>query len=346
MPDQSPILSLPYIMPAQAQKHVTHNESIRLLDVLVQLVVEDRDRSAPNEAPLEGSRHIVGAGATGDWIGREGQIAVWQDSAWSFVAPKEGWRCFVRADSQTAIFDGVGWVLPSENILRAAQLGVGATPDAVNRLAISSPAILANHAGAGVQLKLNKASVFDTASLLFQTGFSGRAEMGIVGDDNFQIKVSPDGSTFFTSLVCSAADGRVAAPNGIEANGPLTGSGVVGTVSQSLGVSTGSVIERGEGPTGDYVRFADGTQICTTQALAAANVAAPVGALFRSATVTWTFPQAFSAPPVVSAMAQSSSAWVVGEGAPAPSAAALRVVSAISESAGQPLSAIAVGRWY
>ena len=32
MPDLSPILSLPLMQASQAQKHVTHNEALRLLD--------------------------------------------------------------------------------------------------------------------------------------------------------------------------------------------------------------------------------------------------------------------------------------------------------------------------
>ncbi|EAQ07718.1 hypothetical protein [Yoonia vestfoldensis] len=39
MSDQSPRLSLPFILPAQAQKHVTHNEAIELLDLIVQLAL-------------------------------------------------------------------------------------------------------------------------------------------------------------------------------------------------------------------------------------------------------------------------------------------------------------------
>ncbi|MEB3840457.1 phage tail protein [Pseudomonas guariconensis] len=37
---------------------------------------------------------------------------------------------------------------------------------------------------------------------------------------------------------------------------------IVGTVSQSGGVPTGAIIERGSNSNGEYVRFADGTQIC------------------------------------------------------------------------------------
>lgn len=38
---------------------------------------------------------------------------------------------------------------------------------------------------------------------------------------------------------------------------------VLGTVSETSGVPTGAAIERGSNANGEYVRFADGTQICT-----------------------------------------------------------------------------------
>ncbi|MCG7624395.1 hypothetical protein [Epibacterium sp. Ofav1-8] len=42
---------------------------------------------------------------------------------------------------------------------------------------------------------------------------------------------------------------------------------LLGTVSQSGGTPTGAVIERGSNANGEYVRFADGTQICRRQAV-------------------------------------------------------------------------------
>ena len=74
--EQSPNLALPYIMPAQAQKHVTHNEAVRMLDALVQLAVLDRDLATPPGSPQDGDRHIVAPDSTGDWSGRAGESAV------------------------------------------------------------------------------------------------------------------------------------------------------------------------------------------------------------------------------------------------------------------------------
>nr|WP_240904307.1 DUF2793 domain-containing protein [Rhodobacter sp. SGA-6-6] len=128
-----------------------------------------------------------------DWSGRAGQVAVMTAAGWQFHQPRPGWQAQVLAEGQVAVFDGLTWKTPSEGPL-TARLGVSATPDAVNRLAVSAPATLLNHAGAGHQLKLNKAAAGDTASLLFQTGFSGRAEMGATGGDEFQIRTSADGA--------------------------------------------------------------------------------------------------------------------------------------------------------
>ena len=60
MSDTTTKLLLPYILAAQAQKHVTHNEALRMLDGLVQLSVLDRNLTAPPASPADGDRYIVG----------------------------------------------------------------------------------------------------------------------------------------------------------------------------------------------------------------------------------------------------------------------------------------------
>ena len=94
----------------------------------------------------------------------------------------------------------------------------GATADATNRLSINAPACLFNHAGAGHQVKVNKAAATDTGSFLFQTGFSGRAEFGLTGSDDFQIKVSGDGATWFNALQLERTSGRVRAMVALQLN--------------------------------------------------------------------------------------------------------------------------------
>ena len=56
--DNTPNLQLPYLMAAQAQKHVTHNEALRALDAIVQLLVLDKDLASLPGSPTDGSRYI------------------------------------------------------------------------------------------------------------------------------------------------------------------------------------------------------------------------------------------------------------------------------------------------
>ena len=196
-------------MPSQAQKHVTHNEAIRMLDALVQLSVLDRDLTMPPASPQEGDRYIVAEGGTGEWAGREGTIAARQDGVWMFFAPRTGWVAWVRDEGLLLVFDGTGWVATAAG---APIFGVNASADETNRLTVAAAATLLSHEGAGHQLKINKLVPEDTASLLFQTDFSGRAEMGTAGSDDFQVKVSPDGTQWIEALVIDAATGSVRLP--------------------------------------------------------------------------------------------------------------------------------------
>jgi hypothetical protein len=217
--DTTPNLQLPFILPSQAQKHVTHNEALRTLDAVVHLAVAGRSLPSPPAEPEDGERHIVGADATGEWAGHTGQVAAFQDGAWAFYPPGEGWIAWVADEETALVFDGSNWTdfTGLKSVNPAALVGVNATADAINRLAVKSDAVLFSHddatPGTGdLRLKLNKASSGGTASLLYQSGWSGRAEIGLAGDDDLHVKVSPDGTTWNEAIVVSRANGSVSLP--------------------------------------------------------------------------------------------------------------------------------------
>lgn len=106
----TPNLQLPYLMAAQAQKHVTLNEALRTLDAIVNLSVLDRDLSAPPASPDEGDRYLVAAGASGAWSGKSGLVAAFQDGAWAFYAPRTGWICFVADEAVALAWNGSAWI--------------------------------------------------------------------------------------------------------------------------------------------------------------------------------------------------------------------------------------------
>ena len=218
--DATENLNLPYILPAQAQKHVTHNEALKVLDALLHLTVLSRAATAPPASPVAGDRYIVPVGATDAWAGKAGAVAAWQDSAWAFHVPREGWLAQVVDENRLLVFRVGEWLPAAFDIAVSDRIGINATADAINRLAVASPASLFNNEGAGHQIKVNKANAGDTASLLFQTNWSGRAEMGLAGSDAFRIKVSADGSTFSDAMVADPATGRVAFPAGVQGMRP------------------------------------------------------------------------------------------------------------------------------
>ena len=363
MSDTSTHLGLPYLLAAQAQKHVTHNEALRLLDAMVQLSVLDRTRTTPPASPADGDRHLVASGATGLWAGWDLNVAFWVDGVWMRLVPRPGWLAWIAAEQVFVVWNGSVWdpvgvpqdvsdaifslvndadptkkalfslsgittgttrtyTLPNTsselailagtqtftgnktfsgtltasgtvtvsaasasigtatttatygmgtgatttgvtktvnlatggasgsttvvNIgsttagaggttvvntptvtfanavtqvgmpqanLTAQLLGLGgATADSYNRVSVNTPALLFNNAGAGIEATVNKAAAGNDAAFAFKTGFSARALIGLLGNDDFSFKVSPDGSTFFDALKIDRTNGQVELP--------------------------------------------------------------------------------------------------------------------------------------
>ncbi|HWJ71221.1 MAG TPA: DUF2793 domain-containing protein [Sphingobium sp.] len=103
-------LGLPLLAAGQAQKEITHNEALALLDVVAQACVESASLSTPPAMPQAGQCWIVAAGATGAWSGQEGAIACWSASGWLLLAPRPGWRIWVQDRGHGMRFDGMAWL--------------------------------------------------------------------------------------------------------------------------------------------------------------------------------------------------------------------------------------------
>lgn len=209
----TPRLGLPLLAAGQAQKHVTHNDALMRLDALVHLVVASRTQSVPPVSPGETAAYIVPAGGTGVFAGHQDDLAIFEDGGWSFLDPRPGWQAWVSDEAEHHVWTGTQWRRSQPvSSLGATLWGVNATADSTNRLSVSADATLLNHAGTDHRLKLNKASAARTTSLLFQDNWSGRAEIGLAGDDQLRIKVSADGTSWTEALVVDRASGLVTLP--------------------------------------------------------------------------------------------------------------------------------------
>ncbi len=217
MSDNSPRLDLPFILPSQAQKHVTHNEALRLLDALVQLAVEGFGAVTPPAQPAQGEVWAIGPGAGGAWVGQDGTLAVFSGNGWIFRSPRPGWIATLAGSAELRVWDGADWIVPGlAGLENLAGLGINTTSDATNRLAVAAPATLLTHEGDDHRLVINKATAGDTASLLWQSGWSGRAELGLAGDDDLHVKVSADGANWTEAMVIDASSGRASFPAGLN----------------------------------------------------------------------------------------------------------------------------------
>ncbi|MEO6013324.1 MAG: DUF2793 domain-containing protein [Devosia sp.] len=208
-------LGLSLMAPQQSQRPIMYNEAMAALDQLVQPTVKSRTTTAPPGSPAEGDAYIVAPSATGAWATKDGKFACWLASAWSFRTPANGWLAYVTDTAELAVCQSGVWSsFVTNGGAGLAKLGINTTADLTNRLALAADASLFTHNGTGHQLKLNKATAGDTASLLYQDNFSGRAELGLTGDDAFHVKVSPNGSTWYEALTIAQGSGLVTLPIG------------------------------------------------------------------------------------------------------------------------------------
>jgi hypothetical protein len=109
----TPNLAMPLLYSAQAQKEITHNEALVLLDAMVPGCIR---AVASDPVPFDaspGDMWIVGAGPAGAWTGRAGQIAVFTDGGWRFIQPKHGMRLYNRTQGVVMIFDEGDWQAPT-----------------------------------------------------------------------------------------------------------------------------------------------------------------------------------------------------------------------------------------
>lgn len=212
----SPRLGLAYLAAAQAQKHVTLNDALRRLDAVVQVAVSSMSVAAEPASPVEGEAYILPPGATGpDWSTMlAGSLAAFQDGGFVEIRPWAGFLAYVADAGALRLYDGTAWRPAAAAPGGAEHFGVNTAADATNRLAVKSDAVLFSHddvtPGSGdVRAVLNKSAASGHASALFQNAYSGRAEIGLAGDDDFHLKVSANGTSWAEAVVVNAGTGRV-----------------------------------------------------------------------------------------------------------------------------------------
>lgn len=123
---------------------------------------------------------------------------------------------------------------------------------------------------------------------------------------------------------------------------------LVGIITLAAGVPSGAVFQRGSNASGEFIRFADGTQICWHTATANFAVSTGPASGLYYASYGWTYPAQFVGTPVPRGISNSPGALTL-ELAPTTgtTAASIGIASIVSLAARNfTMTLFAIGRWY
>ncbi|MFV0411296.1 MAG: DUF2793 domain-containing protein [Paracoccus sp. (in: a-proteobacteria)] len=203
---QTSNLQLPYLAAAQAQKHVTHNEALRILDGIVQMAVVNRVQTAPPVSPAEGSRYIPASPSGGEWAGWENSVAYWTDGAWMRLMPAAGWTAWIEDEAQAVVWTGSSWVPMADAmgfIAQSSAVEVARSASGATSSIVIIDETLTGLSGATVDSSVtipNRAVV---------TAVTVRTSATISGATSFDCGIAGDPSKFGGSLGVSAGSTNV-----------------------------------------------------------------------------------------------------------------------------------------
>lgn len=108
---ESARLRLPLLVAAQAQKEITHNEALALIDAGIAAAVEALGVDTPPASPELGQCWIVGNAPVGVWAGKANALAVWTEGGWRFLPALAGMQVWVKDQQLCAVRETEEWVV-------------------------------------------------------------------------------------------------------------------------------------------------------------------------------------------------------------------------------------------
>jgi Protein of unknown function (DUF2793)/Chaperone of endosialidase len=161
--------------------------------------VLDKDLAAPPVSPAAGARYIVAPSPTGAWSGQAGSVAAWQDGAWAFYTPNDGWLAWVADEDTLYIWSDAAWTAFAagslDEVVQDTTPQLGGDLDANgHNIAFDDATGLTDDAGNG-QLVFHK-----TAGAVNQIGITNAPtgagpQLAAEGTDpNIDLRLSPKGT--------------------------------------------------------------------------------------------------------------------------------------------------------
>jgi hypothetical protein len=151
------------------------------------------------------------------------------------------------------------------------------------------------------------------------------------------------------SIVLDGTNGITTLDGDVYAEG-----NILGTVAQTGGVPTGAIIERGSNANGEFVKYADGTLICTKVISVTTGVTTLSGGVYLATVADTDWATTFSATPNVSRQIISSvvnalwvGSWTAGGQPSTTAAGAFYLFSSASRASGAiDIHVTGIGRWF
>jgi hypothetical protein len=180
---------------------------------VVQLAVDSRTLAAPPASPGDGQRFIVAGSGSGAWAGQGGRIAAFEDGAWRFIAPREGWQAFARDEGAMLIFFAGTWLPGLARTAHGGALSLHAEEAEVTLAgaAVTSPLVIANRRIClGVAARTTESI---TGATSYKVGIAGETGkfgdlLGIAaGSTNIGI-IGPSGFYADTAIIVTANGGN------------------------------------------------------------------------------------------------------------------------------------------
>jgi len=144
---------------------------------------------------------------------------VFRDENWQFFQPNAGWLCWIEDEKACLAFDPQdGWAPLAANASgggglsdQLSRLGINTAANDQNRLSVKADATLLDNQSEDHRVVINKNAEADTSSVVFQSGYTGHAEIGLMGDNEFRLKTSANGLDWQTPFKVALSTGQVQA---------------------------------------------------------------------------------------------------------------------------------------
>jgi hypothetical protein len=203
----TPVLGLTFVSQGQAQKEVTLNSDLTILDALAQISVLSRAVTSPPGSPAEGDRYIIPTGASGAWTGLTNKVAAYQNGTWNYYTPGVGWIAYVQDERALATYADSVWQ---------------------TRLAGTSHGGAVNIVATEEEITLSGASTAATGAGIIQNGdillaVASRTTQAITGATSYSVGVSGNTGQFGSGLgvALGSTNRGIIGPTGFYSNTPV-----------------------------------------------------------------------------------------------------------------------------